>query len=92
LLSENIKIKVHRIIISPVVVYGCEPWSLRLGEECRLRVFVNSVLRRIFGAKRDEVTGEWRKLHTKELNPLMPELNPSAQLCLPRFFTGDFNL
>jgi hypothetical protein len=51
----------------PVVLYGCETWSLTLREECRLRVFENRVLRRIFGPKRDEVTGEWRRLHNKEL-------------------------
>ena len=48
----------------PVVLYGCEAWSLTLKEENRLRVFENRVLRRIFGPKRDEVTGEWRKLRT----------------------------
>ena len=52
------------------VVYGCETWSLTLREECRLRVFENKVLRRIFGPKRDEVTGEWKKLHNEELNDL----------------------
>ena len=52
----------------PVVSYGCETWSLTLREERRLRVFENRVLRRIFGPKRDEVTGEWRKLHNEELN------------------------
>ena len=52
------------------VLYGCEIWSLTLREECRLRVFENRVLRRIFGLKRDEVTGEWRKLHYEELNEL----------------------
>jgi hypothetical protein len=51
----------------PVVLYGCESWSLTLREECRLRVFENRVLRRIFGPKRDEVTGEWRRQHNKEL-------------------------
>jgi hypothetical protein len=51
----------------PVVLYGCESWSLTLREECRLRVFENKVLRRIFGPKRDEVIGEWRRLHNKEL-------------------------
>jgi len=53
-----------------VVLYGCETWSLTLREERRLRVFENRVLRRIFGPKRDEVTGEWRKLHNEELNDL----------------------
>ena len=54
----------------PVVLYGCETWSLTLQEERRLSVFENRVLRGIFGAKRDEVTGEWRKLHNEELNDL----------------------
>jgi hypothetical protein len=52
-----------------VVLYGCETWSLTMREECRLRVFENRVLRRIFGTKRDEVTGEWR-IHNEELNDL----------------------
>jgi hypothetical protein len=60
LLSKNIKIKIYRNIILPVVLYGCETWSLRLREEHRLRVFENRVLRRIFGPKRDEVTGKTR--------------------------------
>ena len=68
LLSKNIKIKVYRIIILPVVLYGCETWSLTLWEEHRLRAFENRALRRIFGPKRDEVTGEWRKLHNEEIN------------------------
>jgi hypothetical protein len=55
------------MIILPVVLYGCETWSLSLREEYRLRVIENRVFRRIFGPKRDEVTGEWRKLHNEEL-------------------------
>jgi len=58
LLSKNIKIKIHRTIIFPVVLYGCETWSLTLREERRLRGFENRVLRRIVGPKRYEVTGE----------------------------------
>ena len=54
----------------PVVLYGCETWSLILREERRLRVFENRVLRRVFGPKGDEVTGEWRKLHNEELSDL----------------------
>jgi hypothetical protein len=54
----------------PVVLYGCETWSLTLKEENRLRVFENRVLKRVFGPKRDEVTGVWRKLHNEELNDL----------------------
>ena len=68
LLSKNLNIKVYRTIILSVVLYGCETWSLTLREERRLRVFENRALRRIFGPKRDEVTGEWRKLHTEKLN------------------------
>jgi hypothetical protein len=67
-LSKNTKIWVYRTIILHVVLYGCETWSLTLREEQRLRVFENRVLRRIFGPKRDEVTGEWRRLHNEELN------------------------
>jgi len=62
-------------IILPVVLYGCQTWSLTLSEERRLRVFENRVLRRIFGPKRDEVTGEWRKLHNGELNNMYSSLN-----------------
>jgi len=70
LLSKNIKIKIGRIVIFPVVLYGCETWSLTLREERRLRVFEYWVLRRIFGPKRGEVTLKWRKLHNEELNDL----------------------
>jgi hypothetical protein len=59
-----------KTILLPVVVYGCETWSLALSEEYRLRVFENKVLRRIFGPKWDEVTGGWRKLHNEELRDL----------------------
>ena len=62
--------KVKEQDIRPVVLYGCETWSLTLREERRLRVFENRVLRRVFGPKRDEVTGEWRKLHNEELSDL----------------------
>ena len=70
LLSKKLKIKIYRTIILSVVLYWCETWSLTLREERRLRVFENRVLRRIFGPKRDKVTGEWRKLHYEELNNL----------------------
>jgi len=70
LLSKNLKIKIYRTIILPTVLYGCETWSLTLREERKLRVFENRVLRRIFGPRRDEVTGEWRRLHNEELNDL----------------------
>ena len=62
-LSKNLKIKMYRTVILPVVLYGCETWSLTFRDERRLSVFENRVLRRIFGPKRDEVAEEWRKLH-----------------------------
>ena len=74
LLFKNLKIKIYRSIMLPVVLYGCETWSLTLREERRLRVFESRVLRRIFGHKRDKVTGEWRKL-CKELNDLYSSPN-----------------
>jgi hypothetical protein len=67
--------KVYSAIILPVVLYGCETRSLTFREERRLRVFENRVLRRIFGPKRDEGTGEWRKLHNEELNDLCSSPN-----------------
>jgi len=60
----------YRYINFPVVLYVCETWSLIWRGEHKLRVFENRVLRRIFGLRRDKVTGEWRKLHTEELNDL----------------------
>ena len=75
LLSKNMQIEIYRNIILPVVLYGCETWSLTLKEEGRLRVFENRVLRRIFEPKRNEVTGEWRKLHKDELNDLYCSIN-----------------
>jgi len=70
LLSKNLKIKIYRTIILPVVLYGCETWLLTLREERKLRVFENMVLRRIFGPRRDKVTGEWSRLYNEELNDL----------------------
>ena len=75
LLSKALKIKINRTIILPVVLIGCETLLLTLREEHRLRVSENRVLRRIFGPKRDEVTGEWRKLHNEELNELYSSPN-----------------
>jgi hypothetical protein len=75
LLSKNLKIKIYRTIIFPDVLYGCETWSLTLREERRLRVFENKVLRRIFGPRRDEVTGDWRRLQNEELNVLYTSPN-----------------
>jgi hypothetical protein len=70
LLSKNVKIIIYKTIILLVVLYECETWPLTLREEYRLRVFENRVLRQIFGPKRDEVTGMWRKLHNEELHDL----------------------
>jgi len=71
LLSKNLKVKIYRNIILPVVLYGCETLSLILKEDHRLRVFEKSVLRRIFGPKRDELTVNWRKLHNEDLNDVL---------------------
>jgi hypothetical protein len=70
LLSKNIKVRIYKTIIWPVVLYGCETWSLTVREEHKLRVFENRVLRRIFGPKMDRVTGGWRNLHIEELHNL----------------------
>ncbi|KAJ4427353.1 hypothetical protein ANN_24973 [Periplaneta americana] len=70
LLSKNVKVRIYKTVILPVVLYGCETWTLTLREEQRLRMFENKVLRKIFWAKRDEVTGEWRKLYNAELHAL----------------------
>jgi hypothetical protein len=75
LLSKNIKISVCRTRVLPVLLYGCETWSLTLLEQQRLRVVENRVLRRTFGPKTDEVTGEWRRLHNEELNGLYSPSN-----------------
>ena len=74
-ISKNLNTKIHRNIILAVVLYECETWSLTMREERLVRVFENRVLRRIFGVKRDEVTGEWRKLHNEELNGLYSSPN-----------------
>jgi len=70
LLTKNLKIKIYRTKILPFVLYGHETWSLTQREEHSIQVFENRVLRRIFGPKKDEVIGEWRKLHNEELNDL----------------------
>ena len=74
-MTSNWFVTVYRSIILPVVLYGCETWSLTLREEHRLKVFENRVLRRIFVPKRDGVTGEWIKLHNEELNDLYSSPN-----------------
>jgi hypothetical protein len=74
LISKNLNIKIYKIVILPVVLYGCETWSLTLGEEHKLRVFENRVLRKIFGPKREE-DGLWRKLHNDELHSLYSSPN-----------------
>jgi hypothetical protein len=74
---KNVKIKMNRTIILLVVLCGCETWSLTWREECRLSVFEHRVLRRIFGPKRDEITGEWRRQHNKQLYALYSSPNIS---------------
>jgi hypothetical protein len=80
LFTRNLKVKIYKTIILPVVLHGCETWSLTLREEHRLRVFENRVLRRIFGPKRDEATGEWRKLLSGELHNLYSSLDFIRQI------------
>jgi hypothetical protein len=70
LLSKNVKVRIYKTIILPVVLHGCETWSLILREEHTLRVFENRMLRKLFGGKTDGVTGGWRKLHNEELHNL----------------------
>jgi hypothetical protein len=70
MLSRNVMVKIYKIIILPVVLYGCETWSLTLREQHRLRVFEKWVLRRTFGPNRDEEMGECRKIHRGELHNL----------------------
>jgi hypothetical protein len=74
LISNNLKIKIYKTIILPVVLYGCETWSVTLGEEHKPRVFETRVLSKIFGPKREE-DGSWRKLHNVELHSLYSSPN-----------------
>jgi hypothetical protein len=69
-LSKNVKVRIYRTIILPMVLYECETWSLIVSEDHKLRVFENRVLTRKFGPKKDGVTGGWRKLHNDELHNL----------------------
>jgi hypothetical protein len=80
LLSRNLKVKIYKTIVLPVVLYGCETWSLTLREGHRLEMFENRVLRRIFGPKGDEVTEEWRELHNGELQNLYPSPDSFRQI------------
>ena len=84
LLSKNLKIKIYRTRILPVVLYRCETWSVTLRKERKLRVFENMVLRRIFGPRTDEVTGEWRRLHNEVLNDFYSSPNTVQVIKLRR--------
>jgi hypothetical protein len=79
-LTTNVRVKTYKTIILPVVLYGCETWYVTLREEHRLRVFENRVLRTIFGPKRDEVRGEWRKLLNEKFHTLYSSPNTIRQL------------
>jgi hypothetical protein len=79
-LQKPLKVKIYKTTILPDVLYGCESWSLTQREELILRVFENRVLRRIFGPKRNDVTGEWRKLHNEELPNLYSTPNIIKQM------------
>jgi hypothetical protein len=80
ILSRKVKVKIYKTIILPVVLYGCETWSQTLKEEHRLRLFENRVLRKIFAPKRDEETGEWRKMLHGELHNLYASSNIIRQI------------
>jgi hypothetical protein len=73
--TKKQKITIYKTVILPVLLYRCETWSLTLREEHRLRVFENRVLRRIFGPRRDEEAGDWRKLHNEELHNMYSSPN-----------------
>jgi hypothetical protein len=77
---RNVKVKIYITIILSLVLYGCETWFFILRDEHRLKVLENKVLRRIFGPKRNEVTGEWRKLHNEELHILYSSPNIIRQI------------
>jgi hypothetical protein len=79
LISKNLKIKIYKTVILPVVLYGCETWSPTLREENRLRVFEDTVLRRIFGPKREE-DRSWRKLHNDELHNLYSSMGRTCNM------------
>jgi len=74
-LSKNLNIKIYSTIISPIVLYGCDTWSLVPREENRLRVLKNRVLRRIFEPERGELAGDWRRLHNEKLHNLYASPN-----------------
>jgi hypothetical protein len=78
--SRNVKVKIYKTAILPVVLYGRETWSLTLREENRLRVFENRFLRRRVGPKRGKVTGEWRKLHNEKLHILYSSPNIISEI------------
>jgi hypothetical protein len=93
LLFKNINIKKYKTTILPVILYGCETWSLTLRENCRFRVLEKRVLRRLFGPKRDKVTGKWRKLHIEELNDLYSSSSITWLIKLKRMrWAGDVAL
>jgi hypothetical protein len=84
LLSRNVMVKIYKTIILPFLLYGCETWSLTLREEHKLRVFETRVQRRIFGPKRDEIMGQWRKLHSGKLHNLYSSPDIIRQIKLRR--------
>jgi hypothetical protein len=82
-LSKNVNVKLYKSIVLPVVLFGCETWSVTLRKEHRLRVFENKVLRRMFEPKREEVVGGWRKLHNEELHNLYAHMQEMS--CIQYF-------
>jgi hypothetical protein len=86
---QDVKVKIYGTMLPSVVLYGCETWSLTLRKEHRLRVFENRVLRRVFGPKRDEVTGEREKMYKKELHILYSSPNIIRQIKSRRMSWAD---
>jgi hypothetical protein len=80
LLSKNTKIKIHRTVILPAVLYGCGAWSLTLRKEHRLREVMDRVLRKMCGPRRDKVEGEWRRLHSEKLCRLFSSPNMGVKI------------
>jgi hypothetical protein len=93
MLSKHVKIRIYQTTILPVVLHGCETWSVTLRAGHRLRVFENRVLRRMFGPQKDKVTGGWRKLHNDELcdlysSPSIIRIIKSRRMRLERHVAG----
>ena len=92
LLSKKLRVNTYKTVILPVVLYSCEIWSLTLREEQKLRVFKNKVLRKMLGTKRDEIIGEWGKLHNSEIHALYYSHNINRNIKSRRLRWADMEL